>query len=229
MRRYALYYAPRPTEPLARFACAWLGRDPETDAACTRLKIDGVPPDRLQGMTADPTHYGFHGTLKAPFPLAAGRTEAELLSHVRTFTAERRPLQLDHIALRTIGSFIALVPSEPSAELNDLAAACVTTFDMFRAPTSEDELARRRASGLTPHQDALLVRWGYPYVLDEFRFHLTLTGSLAPDERAGVHRLLTDLTAPFCAGSLAVRDLVVFLQDDRQSPFRVLARFPLGG
>jgi putative phosphonate metabolism protein len=229
MRRYAIYYAPRQNEPIARFARAWLARDPEMDVACARVEIEGMPSARLREITADPAHYGFHGTLKAPFPLAAGRTEAELLSRVRIFAAERRPIQLDRMALREIGSFIALVPSEPSADLNDLAAACVTAFDIFRDPPSDNELARRRASSLTTHQDELLVQWGYPYVLDEFRFHLTLTGSLAADERASVYRVLANLTVPFCVKPLPVRDLVVFMQEDRQTSFRILARFPLGG
>ena len=35
-------------------------------------------------------------------------------------------------------------------------------------------------SGLTDRQEALLTQWGYPYVMEEFRFHITLTGALDP-------------------------------------------------
>jgi hypothetical protein len=45
-------------------------------------------------------------------------------------------------------------------------------------PLTEEELTRRRKAELTPEQDKLLVDWGYPWVLDEFNFHFSLTGSL---------------------------------------------------
>ena len=37
-------------------------------------------------------------------------------------------------------------------------------------------MARRLRSPLSPQQRELLVRYGYPYVHEEFRFHMTLTG-----------------------------------------------------
>ena len=100
-------------------------------------------------------------------------------------------------------------------------------FDRFRAPADAAELAKRRAAGLTKRQDELLMRWGYPYVMDEFRFHLTLTGKLADPMREALSRALASLTAPLCAAPVPVRDIVVFHQPDRGAAFRVLARCPL--
>jgi hypothetical protein len=60
-----------------------------------------------------------------------------------------------------------------------VARTCVTGLQTLAAPLSSDELARRRRKGaLSIQEDALLVRWGYPYVLDRYRFHLSLTGDL---------------------------------------------------
>ena len=70
--------------------------------------------------------------------------------------------------------------TEPSAALQALADACVEQLDRFRAPPSDAELARRRRASLTPRQDAMLVRWGYPYVFDTWFFHMTLTRRLTP-------------------------------------------------
>ena len=39
------------------------------------------------------------------------------------------------------------------------------------------------APNLTPRQDAMLVRWGYPYVFDTWFFHMTLTRRLSAAEK----------------------------------------------
>ena len=229
MRRYAIYFAPTPDEPLARFAHGWLGRDPESGETYRQPAIPDISAKRLDEITADPRHYGFHGTLKAPFPLVSGKTEDDLVAAVSVFAAGWRAFRVDGLTLKAIGRFLALVPSEASPALEDLAADCVRTFDRFRALASADELTRRRAAGLSPRQDEYLMRWGYPYVLEEFRFHLTLTGSLDEPEHSVVKRKLEELTASFCALPLVIRDLAIFTQDDRAVPFRVLARLPLAG
>jgi len=226
MRRYAIYYAPERNDPLARFARSWLGRDPEADTVCARREIADMPHGRQHEITEEPRHYGFHGTLKAPFPLADGVTEDDLFAAARAFAVVRAPFETDKLVLKEIGRFIALVPCSVSEELNRLAADCVRGFDRFRALPPPEELARRRAGGLSPRQDELLLQWGYPYVMEEFRFHLTLTGSLQKEERETVRRILADLTAPFCVTPFAVRDLAIFMQDDRKTPFRIVARFP---
>jgi putative phosphonate metabolism protein len=225
--RYALYYAPRPDEPLAAFGRSWLGRDVDRDAAVDRLTVDGLSADDLDAVTADPRQYGFHGTLKPPFALAAGCTADGLLDAVAAFARDRPRVDLGRVKLARLGGFIALVPAQPSAGLGELAADCVRAFDRFRAPADAAELARRRAGGLTPRQDALLVQWGYPYVMDEFRFHLTLTGKLAEPLRERVWQALVPLAAPLSVAPVPVRDLVVFEQPERGAPFRVRARYPL--
>ena len=39
------------------------------------------------------------------------------------------------------------------------------------------------ARKLTARQDAMLVRWGYPYVFDTWFFHMTLTRRLSAEEK----------------------------------------------
>ena len=134
------------------------------------------------------------------------------------------------MTLTCLSNFVALVPSQPSVELQDLADSCVIEFDELRQPADEAELARRRAAGLTPRQDELLLRWGYPYVLEEWRFHLTLTGRIADDgERSAITDLLRRQFMGFIDRPLQVRDLCVFRQPAAGRPFTVLARFTLGG
>jgi putative phosphonate metabolism protein len=221
--RYALYYAPRPAEPLAVFARNWLGWDPET----------GTPrpiPAALEEITAEPRHYGFHGTLKPPFALAEGASEGDLLAAVGSFAAARAPFDLPRVALGDLGGFLALLPAGRVEKLHDLADACVSTFDAFRRPADAEELAKRRKASLSARQEELLGLYGYPYVLDQFRFHLTLTGRLAdPKQRACVSATLSERLAPLLGQPVPVRDLCVFRQADRNAAFSVKARFALGG
>ena len=222
--RYATYYAPAPGDPLARRAAAWLGRDAFTGEVLERPALDGLDGLDLEALTASPRDYGFHATLKAPFELAADRSEEELLSFAQSFAA-RQPAFTAPLAMASLGRFLALRLAAPSPGMQALHAACVRDFDPFRAPLSDFDLARRSKASLTPEQDERLRAWGYPYVFDDFRFHMTLTGSVRDPvtaERLGqalkVH--FADLEGPHRFDSIAL-----FKQDDRSSPFHVLARF----
>jgi len=77
-----------------------------------------------------------------------------------------------------------LVPQGDTAELEALAAEVVRVLDPYRAPLTAAETARRRPERLTVRQRELLAIYGYPYVMEEFRFHLTLSGPLGADHAA---------------------------------------------
>lgn len=228
--RYALYYAPRTEEALAMAASRWLGRNAETGEARDLLPVSGVLHERLSAIVADPRLYGFHGTLKPPMSLVEGATERDLLDAAGSFAAAQRQIDVPALALAELTDFLALVPAGRCAALQDFSDRCVVEFDEFRRPAGEAELARRRAAGLTQRQEDLLLRWGYPYVLEQGRFHLTLTGRvLDPRERGLVFDELRRRFVAFIDRPLAVRDLCVFRQPAPGRPFTVLARFRLGG
>jgi len=225
--RYALYFAPRADTRLARFGNHWLGRDAESGALLKQPRLEGWDSDRLRLLTEAPRHYGFHGTLKAPFRLADGCDAGMLRRAMAVFAAGRRAFAIDGLQLQEIGNFIALTPREPSLALGELADACVMEFDSYRARPEATELAKRQTAGLTPRQQELLARWGYPYVLDEFRFHLSLTGPI--EDRAERTRLLASLThlvEPIVTEPVPVSELCLFVQPDRKTPFRLTDRFP---
>ena len=229
-QRYAFYYAPRPEDGLAVAASQWLGWNPETGQARAMPRVSGIDAGRLVEVTAEPRLYGFHGTLKAPIALADEVSERELLDAVGHFAATRRAFAVPAMVLAELSGFLALVPAARCIELQDLADNCVVEFDGFRRPADEAELARRRAAGLSPRQDELLMRWGYPYVLEEWRFHLTLTGRIADAaERSAISAILRQRFAGFIDRPLSVADLCVFRQPAPGRPFTVMARFRLGG
>jgi putative phosphonate metabolism protein len=229
--RYELFFAPRPDDGLAAAASQWLGRNPDTGQARALKPTPAFTVERLAGITAEPRLYGFHGTLKAPMALCDGASECDLFAAVGSFAAGRRPFVVPSMKLGCLSGFLALVPAGPSTEeLQALADGCVLEFDEFRRPADETELVRRRAAGLSPRQDELLLRWGYPYVLEEWRFHLTLTGRIHDEgERLAIGDLLRRRFSGFIDRPLAVRDLCVFRQPAAGRPFFVLARFTLGG
>ena len=225
--RYALYAVPEPGSALARFAAAWLGRDIETGESVGPPERAGLPADLHREVTAEPRRYGFHGTLKAPFRLAVGVHEAGAIVAAKAFAAERGALAPIPLKLAALGRFLALVPAAPSAELHALANGAVEQLDSLRAPLSAVELERRHKAPLTPPQAALLQRWGYPYVMDQFRYHMTLTGPLEPDVRARITDVLTPLLAPIVAAPYAIEDVALCIEPTPDLGFRVLRRFGL--
>ncbi len=228
MRRYAIYVAPPEGSPLACFAAAWLGRDAVTGEPVAQPVVAGLAPDRLAAITASPRHYGFHATLKAPFFPSRG-TSREDVHHAARDLALGLPSLTVPLRLGSLGGFLALVPAAPSPALRALADAAVERLDHLRAPLGEEDLARRRRGGLTPIEDAYLVRFGYPYVRELFRYHMTLTDRLAGPEHGSVRAILEPLVAPLCREPFEIEALAVFEQPDRASPFTVTGRYPLGG
>jgi len=228
-RRYAIYFAPPTDSALWAFGNDWLGCDAATGEARQRPEIDGFDAARLNAITRTAAGYGFHATLKPPFALAEGRTPEEIDAAAREFSAARGAFEAPPLELGSLDGFVALRPSAPSPALDDLAADCVSEFDSFRAPPSAEDLAKRRENGLTAVQDRLLMEWGYPYVFEEWRFHMTLSCRLSDGERRALISALETLAAPHCAAPPTVDAICVFTQEDRAAPFRLLARYPFGG
>ena len=191
-QRYAVYYLPEPGA-LARFGASWLGWDVASGTPAAQPPVDGCD---LAEATATPRKYGFHGTLKPPFRLAAGRDEASLQNAVSNLAARLETVNLESLRVAALGKFLALVPGGDASALSELAFTTVRDLDAFRAPPSEAELLRRRASGLSARQDELLLSWGYPYVGEEFRFHMTLSGKLDPHALSSLQKVAEDRVPP---------------------------------
>ena len=225
--RYAIYYVAAAGSDLDRFGAQLLGYDAlsGTDLPFPDDVIKTVPDWRE--LTRDPRKYGFHATLKAPLPLAQGKTETELLGACDIFARTARPLPVITPVVDSISGFIAVVPAEPPAELIRLAADCVREFDGFRAPLSPEDRTRRNPEALTARQRDYLDRWGYPYVLEEFRFHMTLTGRLDAQRRAPVLPMLRDRFAALGLRTLVIDRIALCRQDAADSRFRILGEFVL--
>ncbi|MCL2714211.1 MAG: DUF1045 domain-containing protein [Alphaproteobacteria bacterium] len=221
--RYAIYFAPARESKLASFGSRLLGYDAWSgqDRAFPQFAIAAAPD--WPELTADPRKYGFHATLKAPFTLAADKSEAELAAACDVFADTRRSIPVIRPVISAIAGFIALTPEQPGCELQQLAFDCVTAFDGFREALSAEDRARRRPDELTPRQLQYLERWGYPYVAEEFRFHMTLTGRLPEERRQATLNLLRDRFAAISVGTVAIDRIALCRQLDANDRFRILA------
>jgi putative phosphonate metabolism protein len=222
--RYAIYFTAAQGSALDRFGSALLGYD--AYGGDNVPFPDGLPADWRE-LTQDPCKYGFHATLKAPIALAEGRTEAQVAGACQLFAEMARPVPVIQPIVDSISGFIAVIPAEPSAELEVLAAEATKAFEPFRAPLSAEDRARRNPDRLTPRQREYLDRWGYPYVFEQFRFHMTLTGRLPAERREPVVAMLRERFAAAGIGQLAIDAIALCRQENPNSRFRVIGRWRL--
>ena len=221
--RYAIYYAPPADAEWTQFATSWLGWDMETGAPVAHPAVDGID---VASVTEVPRKYGLHATMKPPFRLREGQTVEALYDACTALAARQAPVSLDGLEIARLGRFLALRPVGETHALNALAAACVQELDAFRAPASEAELARRRAAGLSPAQERHLLPWGYPYVLDQFRFHITLSGRLDKSTLTGVETALGQQLAPLLPAPFPISDLAL-MGEAEDGRFHLIQRYAL--
>jgi ribose 1,5-bisphosphokinase len=225
MPRYAIYYAPPADSAWWAAGRRWFGRDPL--GAEESLQI---PDPMLEGLSCDARRYGLHATMMAPFRLANGFLESHLIEMADAFCLLQRPLQIGDVQVRMLARFLALRPTDESDAVAALATRCVTYFDLLRATPNDDELAKRRRPGLSKRQESLLRRWGYPYTEEEFRFHLTLTDSLAgidDDAVAALSKAAQECFARAWAGTpMELDELALFREEMPGGPFLLWRRFP---
>ena len=221
--RYALYFLPPDGSELQKFGDSWLGWSVSQGKSIRQPKIDDPS---LSIITKRPSRYGFHGTLKAPFQLADGVSENYLITTAKALASSMPAFEMSALRIARLGSFLALVPQQPCVPLQQLASSLVRELDNLRAPLSDAELKRRRASGLTPAQDALLTKWGYPFVMDEFRFHLTLSDKLQADELQRIKVILQSHTSHLTRTPVGVDD-VGLVGEAGDGRFHLIRRLPL--
>ncbi|MDV7142924.1 DUF1045 domain-containing protein [Tropicimonas sp. TH_r6] len=224
--RFALYYAP-PDGPLADFGASWLGWNPRSGRKMAHPALPGLPMP-IAEITREPRKYGFHGTLKPPFRLKPGFDVSELHNATEALAATLPPVLLDGLKLSKLDSFLALLPEGDTTQIALLAARVLEALDGFRAAPEETELEQRRAAGLSPRQEVLLQQWGHPYVMEEFRFHLTLSGKLSPTEADAVAGHLRPVIQPLLPRPFRIREICLF-GEGQDGRFHHLHRYTLSG
>jgi hypothetical protein len=221
--RYAIYFVPPASSQFYRYGSSILGYD------CYSGSSVGFPEEFGRGvvnwneLSTTPRRYGFHATLKAPFHLAPSCSERQLVGALQKFAGLGHAVHSFAPVLRELEDFIAVVPQNAEASLDALAASCTTIFDAYRAPMLPQERARRLAAGLSQSQIQNLDRWGYPFVLSDFRFHMTLTGAIPQRRKKAILAvLLSGFHHMKVERSIAIDRLALMKQETTEAPFRVL-------
>lgn len=226
--RYAVYFSPKKYSPWWEFGTHWLGRNEYNHSSVPQPQLEDIPPAELARITAEPRRYGFHATLKPPFRLAAAHDETGLLARLRQLASTLKPVVLSPLRVATLGNFVALIPATDRAGLQALASACVVELDDFRAPLLATELARRGNLNLDAREAELLNLYGYPYVMDRFRFHLTLTGPIEGSAAPRISHALAESVSQLNRGpALSLDHLCLFVERTPGTAFQRIADMAL--
>ncbi len=218
--RHAIYFAPTRSSPWWEFGARWLGRDECNNMTLVQPLPSQLTAAELHAMTAEPRRYGFHATLKAPFRLRQGQSVDDLVARMQALALTLKALPLGPLQAVKLGDFAALVPLVPTDQLVALAATCVTSLDALRAPLSAADLARRNTQRLDARGQELLQLYGYPYVLERFRLHFTLTG---PVQVTAAQHVMQAVSAPVAllnlSAPLLLDRLCLFVEAAPNQPF----------
>ncbi len=231
--RYAVYFTFPEDHALYKKGAAWLGHCVyHSQNSTVNSRLERTIPDKLARLTLPVTkasRYGFHATLKPPFRLNNRFSLAELEKKLATLASRTAAFYCSPLEVRKLGHFIALTPSQTCPQLQKLASQCVQDLDPFRAPLTDDEIHSRLQQNLSDNQKQLLGLWGYPYVLDEFRFHMTLTDRLDRDKLSRALPKLQNFFADELSSPLHINRISLFHQKNSVSAFTLVKNFALTG
>ena len=215
--RVALYYAPPASSAWWRDGCEWLGRDPENGREIATAAHD---------VTHAPRRYGWHATLVAPFHMAPGIELADVLACALAWASAVQRFEMP-VKAAELGRFVALRPTEASDEatLRTLAASALQALSALRAMPTRESIERRIAEGMSARQIELLRAWGYPYVFDEYRFHMTLSDSL-DDANTRASIVSEWMRRIDMLGPLPMHGAALFIEPEPGAPFTLWQRLP---
>lgn len=225
--RYAIYYTPEKNHPLTETAASWLGRSAFGGDVAPLTQSLPWSQNQQHDLVENAAHYGFHATLKAPFTLEPNCDEAALVKAFSTFEIKPSVVVIPTLALRQIDGYFALVPEPTTDIIQDFATRIVRHFDEFRAPLNTADLARRTRSPLNDKQRDYLDAWGYPYVFDEFLFHMTLTDRVPAEHAHAVRAVLEKHFEAFIGHPHQISHIALFRQKSATDAFTVHTIRPL--
>ncbi len=224
--RYAIFWLPPAESALAAFGREWFGICPEHCDVGPPATF-GLSADLAAEAIARPRRYGLHGTIQAPFRPAEGVTTQMIAQTLRAFCARRTAHETAALRIERLSQHLALIPEGRTARLDWLAAETVTHFNAFRAPLTEADLARYPSEHHSARQIQHLHDFGYPYVLSDFRFHITLAGPLPPESLDQVEHALAPRVEPLIGAPLRIDSLSLLGEQDQATPFRLIERCAL--
>ena len=185
-------------------------------------------------VTCSPRRYGFHATLKAPRRLREGAQLDAFIDAVASLARAHAPFTMPPLEVRWLADFLAIRPAHdvaPEHPLRRLADRCVCELNEWRAPVSPAALRRHGPPASDdPHARERAHQWGYPHVLDHWRFHMTLSDPVPERSvsiRHSVEALARQHFAPALTLPLMCDELAVFVEAAQGADFVLVQRLPL--
>ena len=222
--RCGIYFCPSQSVPLYGQGSQWLGRDATTGATLEPYLPDQIRHEDWLRVTDSPRRYGFHATLKPPFRLADNATLEDMRAELGDFARNHGSFCAPPLAVGALGRFLALILSAPSEEFSNLADGIVRHFDRFRAPATEQEIALRMRGSHSPSERSHILQWGYPYVFDSWKFHMSLTSSMHTKSLSLFEPYLRSRFASACEHPLLVDSVCIFHEPNPGGQFHLLDR-----
>ena len=183
--RYAIYYAPPKESSLEEFGRYWFGWDPLNAKLINNKQrinyLNGFGIKNLKNIDKNvliAKKYGFHGTLIPPFKLNKNYSTNLLFKKTEDIAKKFKKFKFYKFKLKKMNNFYAFVQNKKNNNINKLSNRLVRELFKFRSPLTKKEIDRRNPSKLSKLQLNILYKWGYPYLMSEFNFHMTLASEV---------------------------------------------------
>ena len=180
-KRVAIYFLPKKNSSLENFGKNLLGRDinKKKKISLTRRQKYFISRgftffDELKDYCEQPAKYGFHATLKAPFRLKRNVKTKNFYDVISHIAAQHSRFKIKGLKIVYSKKFTFITSRKPNKLLRNLENDLVKHLDTFRAELNKTEIKKRIPDSLTFKQNKYLKEWGYPFVFDQFKFHMTL-------------------------------------------------------
>ena len=180
-KRVAIYFLPKKNSSLENFGKNLLGRDinKKKKISLTRRQKYFINRgftyfDELKDYFEQPAKYGFHATLKAPFRLKRNVKTKNFYDVISHIAAQHSRFKIKGLKIVYSKKFTFITSRKPNKLLRNLENDLVKHLDTFRAELNKTEIKKRIPDSLTFKQNKYLKEWGYPFVFDQFKFHMTL-------------------------------------------------------
>jgi len=180
-KRVAIYFLPKKNSSLENFGKNLLGRDinKKKKISLTRRQKYFINRgftyfDELKDYCEQPAKYGFHATLKAPFRLKRNVKTKNFYDVISHIAAQHSRFKIKGLKIAYSKKFTFITSRKPNKLLINLENDLVKHLDTFRAELNKTEIKKRIPDSLTFKQNKYLKEWGYPFVFDQFKFHMTL-------------------------------------------------------
>ena len=231
-KKYAVYWMPKHTDPLAQFGASWTGWCAETGESRSR-GVFGDLSVEIPKITRHIRLHGLHGVIKAPFRLGACCSPLSLEHTLGPLVEDSVSFQLPRLRLAVVGGCVALIPSQGSPEISDLADRIGKALAPLDAAVPANSVAEPEPEVVVPvhpsEPDGVPTvdpAIEFPTTVDD-RFHMPLTDPIGPELALEVIEKLLPALQPILRQPRQLSDLALMGDPSEGRPLRLQRRYDM--